>query len=139
MKLILNNLPSTTHKTKVYMDEETRVYATDFMDRLLIARPSSGAIIELVQQVRSSDESRRLVQLCDLLTGAVKQGLYPTATKAGKFKHEFGEHVLSLLGVANFGKTYWQKFSTHAAAVKKHPKMTISHWKIPKGLYLNKK
>jgi len=129
-KLILGNLPAV-YNTEVYVDEETRIAKTKFYLRLEKAKAPSGGKIKLVKPVKSEMESNHLIQVCDLLTGAIKQNLYPTNTKKGRFKKQFGGFVKSLSGAPNFRNSYWARVRKSTNKKRRHNKLLISYWSVP--------
>lgn len=127
--LILNNIPKDAN-CDIYFDEEDRIKKTKLYSKLLKAKPVHGGNILSVQPTISSDESRNVLQLCDILTGAIKQNLYPSNTNKSALKREFSAYVLKENGLEGCGEEYWKK-SQKRKNHKLHTKFYISHFEIP--------
>lgn len=117
-KLILGTLPGN-QAVKVYPDEETRIARTKLYRKLKKAKLTNGTKIEEVMPVKS--HTKAMMQVCDLLTGAVLQNLYPSNSKTGKHKKEFGAFVANQLGVTDFSKSF----------SKSNGKFSVHYWKVP--------
>ncbi len=136
--LILANLPANT-MSEIYFDEEERIKKTKLFSRLLKTRSIKGGKIVAVYSINSSDESRCLLQVCDLLTGAIKQDLYPTNTTKSRYKREFSKFVLDTFTVKGCDEQYWVK-SLKKDNHKFFDKFFISYFKLPwKNNFENKR
>ena len=132
-KLILGNLPKDT-TSDIYFDEEDRIKKTKLFKRLKKARSAKGGKIRDVYFTQSSDESRCVLQVCDLLTGAIKQNLYPNLTVTSRLKREFSEFALNTFNIKDCSSSYWKRNSKQKNH-KKHDKFYISYFEIPTKLY----
>lgn len=124
--LVLSHL-QPNRKAHLYMDREDRIERTKFKTKILKAKATKGGKIDSVISVDSKDESTALVQLCDLLTGAIKQSLYPTNTKKGRFKKQWAEFVAQEFGIVIDG--------TVARVQSSNKKFDVSFHKVP-NMYL---
>lgn len=120
--LVLSNLPPD-ESADLIMDKEDRIERTKFKKKIKKATASKGGKITSVVQVDSKAIATELIQICDLLTGSVLQCLYPTNTKKGRFKKEFGAFVADAFNIEITDKKKKVKSSDN--------KFSVGFWKLP--------
>jgi len=110
------------------MDELTRVSGDKF-DALIKAKLGNGkkAIFKHIGYVNSASPRNHLVQICDLLLGAILNEAYPTKSK---YKTKFREFVKTELKLPTLKEIYW-KNKLKRVVDKQHPKYNIRFWKTP--------
>jgi len=131
-KLIVNNVTEGA-SVEVYMDEESRLEKVKFYDKLMIVKLQDGTTIKSVIPVKSHHDGNCLMVLCDLLTGGIKQNLYPTKNRRrrrSKFKLEFEKYYLSLVGKKDFKEETWKDIKTSHAR-KINMKVHVGYWHVP--------
>lgn len=120
-ELVLSHLLKDK-KADLIMDEEDRIKGGRFSKEIKVAKTRNGSRIISVTQVHSHRDDTCLVQLCDLLIGAILQNLYPSNSKTGKIKNNLGIYFAKETGIKSFSKRRI-KF--------KKSKIKISKWKLP--------
>lgn len=91
----------------VFCDREERIAKTKLYKKLKNAKIDNGAIIRGVTPVDSKSDQHCIVQITDLLTGAVLQNIFPSTSINGKYKMEFAKHFSTLSKI-----DAWDKSST---------------------------
>lgn len=129
-KLILGNLPINS-TSNIYFDQEDRIKKTKLFPKLKKSKSVNGSKIAEVYFTKSDDESRCVLQICDILTGAIKQNLYPSNTEKSKFKRKYSSLVLKTAGIKGCKEEFWRNGSK-GKNHKIHQKFYISYFKIPK-------
>lgn len=124
-KLILSHIPAGV-SADIFLDEELRLNQTPFYDYLRSAKVRRGSKINSVTPVKSHKDENCLIQLTDLLVGAVKHGLYPTTGKRGRYKREFCQYVLTEAKIKSYDRSYWTKRRR-----KQHRNFSIGYWIVP--------
>jgi len=127
VQLLKSNLDQTTNAV-LLMDELTRASGDKF-DALIKAKLGNGnkPIFKHIGYVNSASPRNHLVQICDLLLGAILNEAYPTKSK---LKIKFREFVKSELKLPTLKESYW-KSKLKKIADKQHPKYNIRFWKTP--------
>ncbi len=126
--LIHNTIPEV-RGASLMMDEITRARGDRF-DDIIRDKLATGpaAIFTHIAYVSSKSERNHLIQVCDLLLGAILNENYPTKSR---FKNEFREYVKAKLGLQSLGAVYWNKMLTKKEADTKHPKYNIRYYGVP--------
>lgn len=128
--------------TQVFFDKEERISKTKLHARLLNLQTVGKNKIKSVTFVDSKDETKCPIQICDLLTGCVKQNLFPSQSLKGKFKREFSKYTLNSLNISNCSSKFWNK-NKKSINHKKYVKFYISYFDLPrytlKEIYENQK
>lgn len=127
--LILNNI-GTAYKSELYLDEEQKIAKTKLLQKLERIRPQSGGRVKSAIQIKSNDEIANVLQITDLLLGAVYQGIHRSNSRSSRYKAELSDYVAELAGFPNYQKTYWNK-GRLSDLKRKHPKFCLSYWKPP--------
>jgi len=101
--LVLDNL-LPNQNADLIMDREDRIARSKFKDKILKAKAALGGKVVSVAHVDSRKENTNLVQICDILTGAILQNLRPSkgTNGSGKRKRELGEYYKKETGINDF-------------------------------------
>jgi len=128
-QLLSSNLEDVTNGV-LLMDQLTRSQADKF-DQLIRYKLANGSnpIFRHIGYVDSKAPSNHLIQICDLLLGAILNETYPTHG-LGKFKNEFRKFVKKELKLPSLKEEYWKNKSKKTAD-QQHPKYNIRFWKTP--------
>lgn len=125
-KLVRSNLPPN-QRVHLFMDQEERIARTKFVSRMKKMNPIRGSKVVNIEFVDSGSQEHCLMQICDLLTGAIKHWIAPGFGRKSKYKKEFALYVMKELGI-----------TTCSRAVKSKPKaksgknkVCLSYWKVP--------
>ncbi len=127
VQLLKSNLDQTTNAV-LLMDELTRASGDKF-DALIKGKLGNGdkPIFRHIGYINSASPRNHLVQICDLLLGAILNENYPTKNK---LKNRFREFVKLELKLPTLKENYW-KNKLKKTADKQHPKYNIRFWKTP--------
>ena len=115
------------------MDELTRASGDKF-DALIKGKLGNGdkPIFRHIGYINSASPRNHLVQICDLLLGAILNENYPTKNK---LKNRFREFVKLELKLPTLKENYW-KNKLKKTADKQHPK--IQHQILENALKMKK-
>lgn len=111
------------------MDKLTRSRGDRF-DQIIRYRFGSGEnpTLKHISTVDSSSPSNHVIQICDLLLGAVYNDNFPC--KKNKFKNEFREFVKKEFKLPSLKPKYW-KSKTNKQSQLLHPKYTVRFYNFP--------
>lgn len=128
VQLFKNNLGEVKNAT-LLMDNLTRPHKDRF-DEIIRMRFGEGEnpIFKHISYIDSSQPTNHVIQICDLLLGAIYNENYPCNNNL--FKNEFREFVKKELGISSLLPKYW-KGMTAKQANSKHSKFSVRFWKFP--------
>lgn len=131
IKLITSNIPKASN-VDIFMDRETKMERKEFYSRLNTIKAPLNSKINSVSAVDSKNNETVIVQLCDLLLGAVYQNLFPAKGESSRarMKREIGKCFNELAGIQSYDKDYWKGIKL-SLAKKSSLRVHISYWKVP--------
>lgn len=125
-KLVRCNLP-VDERANLFMDQEERIEKTKFASKIKKMNPHYGARVVSAEFVKSHDEAQCLMQICDLLTGSIKQWISPTFGKKSKYKRKFALYVMRKLKITSCSKPIKSKIMSSGGKSK----FALAYWRVP--------